>query len=448
MCNHKKHFSSHVIIASRQTFERKTLEKEVTLKMSDFKPLILNEDHSLVDHDLTNVYGHWLSDDSAVISQQEVKFKKKENIDSLKKSVLKHRIRILTGKDLSVIESEVKKTIDSDTDLKKLAKLLILEAAGKLPAAPVRAVVENSRKRTFEDVASEEVDEQPPIKRRPGRKSVAAFASPAVPTPKRPSRRSMMPQIPVEVQDPEEEMEEDEPVEENEEEELDLSDLGPNPTPQMIELKRKKLQAKKNGTPKKNGSPKKKLPQPSAQIKPSKILKKKEDPPKVEFSGENCNIYLVNAEEKCKFDCNGLEKITDGKFQGANLTFIHTPVSWTPSDVFATTMNIKFVNRKAGLDSYLVMVGCGIQNLHMIMEALKRHTKHVQMVVFERDDMVRKPSFFIGNAFCKDFFSRTKSLKQTISCYERRSAFSFWRIFTPIAKRRALYRHPEWFVPI
>ena len=34
------------------------------------------------------------------------------------------------------------------------------------------------------------------------------------------------------------------------------------------------------------------------------------------------------------------------------------------------------------------MVGCGIENVNLLVSALKRHTKHVQLVVFERDDMV------------------------------------------------------------
>ena len=64
----------------------------------DTKPIVLTEDHSLVDHDLSNVYAHWLNEKPAAILQHDVKFKKKEQIETLKKSVLKHRIRLLTGK--------------------------------------------------------------------------------------------------------------------------------------------------------------------------------------------------------------------------------------------------------------------------------------------------------------------------------------------------------------
>ena len=64
----------------------------------DSKPIVLTDDHSLVDHDLSNVYAHWLIENPPIINQQDIKFKKKEQIETLKKSVLKHRIRLLTGK--------------------------------------------------------------------------------------------------------------------------------------------------------------------------------------------------------------------------------------------------------------------------------------------------------------------------------------------------------------
>ena len=35
-----------------------------------------------------------------------------------------------------------------------------------------------------------------------------------------------------------------------------------------------------------------------------------------------------------------------------------------------------------------MLVGCGIGNVNMLNEALRRHTQHVQLIVFERDDMV------------------------------------------------------------
>jgi len=87
----------------------------------DSKPIVLTDDHSLVDQDLSNVYAHWLIENSPIINQQDIKFKKKEQIETLKKSVLKHRIRLLTGKDLPVIETEVGKSFENDSELKKIS---------------------------------------------------------------------------------------------------------------------------------------------------------------------------------------------------------------------------------------------------------------------------------------------------------------------------------------
>ena len=96
-----------------------------------------------------------------------------------------------------MIETEVGKSFENDDDLKKFARLLILEAAGKLPPMPKPIPKENvstpSRKRTL---VEESVEVQEATKKK-GRRSLAV-PSPATPvvksTPR--SRRSMMPQIP------------------------------------------------------------------------------------------------------------------------------------------------------------------------------------------------------------------------------------------------------------
>ena len=177
-----------------------------------------------------------------------------------------------------------------------------------------------------------------PIKKK-GRRSIAVVPSPAV-TPKRESRRqSMMPQIPVvkkTVPEPIEATEEEEDEKEEEEETLDISDLGPNPTPQMIELKRKKLQNKK-GTPSSAKSSPKKTPAltPSTALKklvPKTVPKKVELPARNEFPGENCAIYLIEANiaEKSNgyLDFGKLQNLVGTDFPGAHLTFIHTPIDW------------------------------------------------------------------------------------------------------------------------
>lgn len=342
--------------------------------MTDNKPTILSGDQTLVDHDLSNVYEHWNTFDNPVLTGNDVKFKKKETIDSLKKSVLKHRIRSLTGKDLKVIESEVGKAIETDNDLRRLAKLMILEACGKLPYLPKNVKTSLAgRKRAINDLDIG-TDSPEPAKKR-GRKSIAAIASftPVEASPRR-SRKSMLPSIPANTANENDASEGDE--------EIDLSELGPNPTPQMIDLaKRKRAQGK--ASPKKVKTP--------AAVPKAAAKKVKVDPPKFGYSGDECVVNLVatnNIVEKrhAYLDFNQIKKMVGGKFDGVHLTFIHTPVDWSPTDVFAVAMNIKLLNRKAGLDIFSIMVGCGIENVNMLMEALKRHTKHVQLVVFERED--------------------------------------------------------------
>ena len=56
-------------------------------------------------------------------------------------------------------------------------------------------------------------------------------------------------------------------------------------------------------------------------------------------------------------------------------------------------------------DIYTIMVGCGIENVNLLVSALKRHTRHVQVIVFERDDMVSGPMVVVINSwsFCQMF---------------------------------------------
>merc|ERR1719195_2218118 len=102
-----------------------------------------------------------------------------------------------------------------------------------------------------------------------------------------------MPQIPtVKNTEPEPTVTEEEVEEAEEEVKLDISDLGPNPTPQMIELKRKKLQNKKGTPSSAKSSPKKTSAlTPSTALKklvPKTVPKKLELPARNEFPGENC----------------------------------------------------------------------------------------------------------------------------------------------------------------
>ena len=57
-------------------------------------------------------------------------------------------------------------------------------------------------------------------------------------------------------------------------------------------------------------------------------------------------------------------------------------------------------------DIYTIMVGCGIENVNLLVSALKRHTRHVQVIVFERDDMVSGPIVIFVDLLnsCAKFF--------------------------------------------
>ena len=115
----------------------------------DGKPLILNDNISLVNKDLSNVYRNWIENGDNQC-QFDVKFKKKEDITGLSKSLLKHRILTLTGKNLVNIESEMGKSLDTVEELRKFSKVLLHEAFGKLPIA-METSTTASRKRTLDD---------------------------------------------------------------------------------------------------------------------------------------------------------------------------------------------------------------------------------------------------------------------------------------------------------
>ena len=71
---------------------------------------------------------------------------------------------------------------------------------------------------------------------------------------------------------------------------------------------------------------------------------------------------------------------------GFQLTMVHTPATWTPTEVFLLGRQIKTLNKEAGLENFVILVGTGLYNAHMNMEALERHTKHVQFVTFHKED--------------------------------------------------------------
>jgi len=73
-------------------------------------------------------------------------------------------------------------------------------------------------------------------------------------------------------------------------------------------------------------------------------------------------------------------------FNGCHLAVVHTPADWGPQDIFSIADKVKKLNKEAGLNSFVLLVGTGLQNVHMSIEALQRHTKHTQFLTFHRSD--------------------------------------------------------------
>ena len=105
--------------------------------------MILTNDKGLVNADLSLAYRAATA--GAVNPDQVTMFKKKENISGMARSILKHRIQTLTGKQIKLIEEEMgykpkdpnELGMDLET-MKRLAHFLILLSNGvefDVPAA-------------------------------------------------------------------------------------------------------------------------------------------------------------------------------------------------------------------------------------------------------------------------------------------------------------------------
>ena len=68
---------------------------------------------------------------------------------------------------------------------------------------------------------------------------------------------------------------------------------------------------------------------------------------------------------------------------------VHTPADWGPHEIFSIAdkvtsilverdsglsivIQVKKLNKEAGLNSFVLLVGTGLQNVHMSIEALQR----------------------------------------------------------------------------
>jgi len=140
-------------------------------------------------------------------------------------------------------------------------------------------------------------------------------------------------------------------------------------------------------------SPARKPAQASAKAKPvskspKKPLAAPPKPPRLEFLGrDESRIYLMCG-EPLELSLPRIVKAIplSVHFPGAHLSVVHTPANWSPKELFDMTKKIKILNRSAGLDSFVVLLGTGLTNVHMNMEAIMKHTQHVQFVVFHRED--------------------------------------------------------------
>jgi len=422
------------------------------------RQVLLADPSGLVGGDLTYAY-------MAVKTQQSPaglvpRFKKKEDISTMAKSILKHKIQTLTGKNVKTIEEEMnyqpkdpnEPSMDIDT-MRRLASSLVLLANQELPhyaepeLAPAATVKIGSKRSSSSQVEAEvskpkagrrslavapsdtsitstaskakgrrsiavlPTPERAELPLRKGRKSLAVLGSTASPAPSplaRSSRRSVggvltpsrsgqrngtghsnlsisssASSVSLSVTNclgPASAHGENLALlEEEEADEIDSSMA--NPTPMMKEMmkKRKSLAAPKEV---------KSQIKSSVRVKPPSPIRPPSPGPRADFVGaDNSKVYLLAGDP---MDLK-LTKVTStlplaAHFPGAHLTVVHTPADWTPHEIFQVSKQIKQLNKEAGLASFVVLVGTGLHNVHMNMEALMRHTQHVQFVTFHRED--------------------------------------------------------------
>jgi len=150
------------------------------------------------------------------------------------------------------------------------------------------------------------------------------------------------------------------------------TDMGPNLTEQMIALKRSEMSPAKISTP---------IKSVALKATPSKEI----NPPLVGHPGLGNNEIFFAQIHSASVKYEEIIKQIQS-FKGANLTVLHTPCDWGALEVFNLVMNIRQLNRKAGVTTFSILVGSGLESVHLFHEALSRQTKHVQFVVFERED--------------------------------------------------------------
>ena len=166
-----------------------------------------------------------------------------------------------------------------------------------------------------------------------------------------------------------------------------------NPTPVMKEMLKKRRSVatpklKVAGSPKRAAAKGKPPLLDASDLQPAAVTRPASPPPRQDFPGPRATRGYLVAGDPLELKLSSLQAALplSAGFSGCQLTVVHTPAEWAPTEVWGVTKAIKMMNREAGLASFVVLVGTGLANVHMNMEALCRHTKHVQFVTFHRED--------------------------------------------------------------
>jgi hypothetical protein len=341
------------------------------------------------------------------------RFKKKEDVGTMTKSILKHKIQTLTGRNVKTIEEEMdyrpkdpnEPSMDVDT-MRRLASSLILLSNGELPAA-AREDAGPGRKRAPSPEAAER--EAPAAKAprrslavqepaaaspaRRGRRSLAVLPSqPAASPAARPGSRRRsgsgslaVTSCPGPAAAAREHLA---PLEED-------SEVS-NPTPQMKEMMEKKRSVEKVKAAEGTKSPAKPKLKSRADtilaLSQKQVLPLAAAPasprPREDFPGRRGAKAFLVAGLPLDLRLARISKTLplSAAFPGAALAVVHTPADWGPAELFTITGHVKRMNKEAGLASFVLLVGTGLQNVHMNLEALGRHSRHTQFVTFHRAD--------------------------------------------------------------
>ncbi len=365
----------------------------------NYQGVVLADEKALVGKDLANVYAHFHAIAATPDAATMARFRKKEPLQSMAKSIIKHRVQTLTGRSSAELEEALGFNIKEGKNMsvdqaRRLAHLLILEANGELSDAGKVSKPPDAKagvKRHFEEAEEDAEDhlQKRSCTRSTPRRSVSAAAPSPRPTRGRPSlaegvlANSLKPKkdtkknnlagaIP----------EEDEEVNGGSGGK-DLNLGLDNPTPAMIALKRKSIRVVTNK---------------SAPVVTKVAPKVKKRQSMLHFPGAaDSKIFLVNCDPGASLNIDALKTATTtGEvFPGANLTVIHTLTTWQPTDIFNAVRAVRTLNKAAGLESFLVLVGCGLSNVHMFREALQRQTNFVQFVVLDRKDQGDEDTFML-----------------------------------------------------